>query len=369
MSKDLPSYFSYNDNDDHNNRSNAIDANFIQNFFLKHGIILNPEKPETLFDSIKQHPELSSKFDELCLMILNRNFVDRIGIYIPGNSFISISVTGEECDLDCAHCHKKYLKGMIDVSTEDKLIETFEKFGKKTGFQGFLISGGCTSEGKVPLFKFSNALSKYKKKYKFLYNLHVGLIKENDMAQLLQIQPDFISFDFTLDESIIKRVYHLEKTPQDYKNTLNLLVQQKLRVIPHICIGLNYGMPNKEVESLIHLKKMKKDWDLLVFLILIRPNDPEFALIDIEAIRTIFTFARLLFPTTELSLGCMRPRGQDREKIEKIAVHAGFNRFEMLSPSVKKMVCEMNLNIVEFNACCAIPMDRYKHPDKDEPQM
>ena len=41
---------------------------------------------------------------------------ENVDIVCPGHEFVSLSVTGESCDLSCEHCNHKYLESMKDIS-------------------------------------------------------------------------------------------------------------------------------------------------------------------------------------------------------------------------------------------------------------
>ena len=64
-----------------------------------------------------------------------------------------------------------------------------------------------------------------------------------------------------------------------------------------------------------------------------------------------------IFPTTEISLGCMRPRGKIKIDIEIAAINAGITRIEIPSPKTLKKIKKDNPNLKfkYISACCAIP--------------
>ena len=63
------------------------------------------------------------------------------------NAFPPITVTGFECELDCKHCHKHYLKHMIPIKTPEELVKVCEKLHRK-GVKGVLLSGGSRKDNK-----------------------------------------------------------------------------------------------------------------------------------------------------------------------------------------------------------------------------
>ncbi|MBY9012523.1 MAG: hypothetical protein KGD70_09135, partial [Candidatus Lokiarchaeota archaeon] len=74
-------------------------------------------------------------------------------------------------------------------------------------------------------------------------------------------------------------------------------------------------------------------------------------------IAKIISVIRFVFPNSEISLGCMRPRGDVKIEIEKYAIEAGINRIEIPSKKTLKWAKELypNIDYNFFSACCAIP--------------
>lgn len=329
----------------------TIDKEYIQSYIKKN----NLEFKEGIIPVSRFSESERELYKDLSLDILKKNFDGNINIFIPGKHFTSLSVTGSSCDLNCEHCHTHYLNHMEDVSSADKLRKSLDTL-VENGALGCLISGGCDSDGRVPILQFSEILKEYKEKTSLIFNFHVGLINEEEIQKLADIQPDFVSFDLTLDNEAIRDVYHLNRSIKDYVNTYRSLIEHGVRTIPHICIGLNFGDVKKEAAILHEIAKYPVD--LIVFLIIIPPPDhPTFHNANVGDVGDIFTTARLLFPHTELSLGCMRPRDAERRKIEELAVHAGFNRFEIPSKKTLKLMKSYGLSTNTFNVCCAVSQD------------
>ncbi|MHA1727324.1 MAG: radical SAM protein [Promethearchaeota archaeon] len=312
-----------------------IDENYIKNF-------------------TKRNTDVYPLFDN----IIRTNFNKQISLFTPGNDFPSLSVTGNACELRCEHCNTKYLHGMKDVSSGEKMRKTLDELISR-GVKGCLISGGCDSDGKVPFLQFKDILHEYKEKHNLIYNFHTGLLNEEEIKELAEIPPDIVSYDFTVDEEIIHNVYHLDKKPKDYSKTLENMIKYGIRVIPHVTIGLNFGRVKKEIDTLEYL--LNHEFDLIVFIVLIPPKDSEkFKPTNITEVTRILMKARLMFPLTELSLGCMRPKNKElRVKIEDSAVAAGINRFALPSKKTVRKLIEKGYEINKFNACCAIPLDLY----------
>ncbi len=330
----------------------TIDKEYIQSYIKKHQL----DHTSDIIPVSQYSESVQEHYKNLSLDILKQNFNGKISTFIPGKQFVSLSVTGSSCELNCEHCHTHYLNHMEDVSSEDKLRRSLDSLIEQ-GALGCLISGGCDSEGRVPILKFAETLKEYKENSSLIFNFHVGLVNEEEIQKLAEIQPDFVSFDLTLDDDAIRDVYHLKKTVQDYISTYKSLIQHGVRTIPHICTGLNFGNIKKEVLILHEIAKYPVD--LIVFLVIIPPpNHPTFHDANVDEVGNLFTTARLLFPQTELSLGCMRPRDSHRHQIEELAVHSGFNRYEIPSKKTLKLISKYGLTTHTYNVCCAVSQNR-----------
>ncbi|MFX1418919.1 MAG: radical SAM protein [Promethearchaeota archaeon] len=298
------------------------------------------------------------EFFNLTQEITRRNFNNTLKIYIPTVRFPAISITGSECALECEHCNKKYLKGMKYI-TENKELEQFLNQLAKNGGVGALISGGNTIDGFVPLYEFLGAIKKVKRDTNLIINTHTGLLNEETAKKLAEANVDIVSFDINMDEDIVQNIYHLDIDLIQYKRAIDLLKKYKLNIVPHICIGLNYGRIKKEIESIKFIKENIIDPHLIVVIVLIPPEDAKkkFELPKPSDVAKIITILRLVFPSTEISLGCMRPRGKIKTEIEKAAIKAGITRIEIPSKETLKWLKKYNSKIQFkfYSACCAIP--------------
>jgi len=286
-----------------------------------------------------------------------QNFGNILKIYIPNKNFPSISVTGSSCALECEHCNTKYLDSMQPILNNVEL-ETFLLDLADKGAVGVLLSGGCDSEGSVPLLNFLDTIKKVKNQTNLIINTHTGLLNKKTAKKLKEAKIDIVSFDINIDQEIIRDIYHLDKDLNDYKNALNLLKNEGLNIVPHLCIGLHYGKLHKELESLKIIKELDLNPSLIVLIALIPPKEKDnFTRPKPIDIAKICALVRFIFPETEISLGCMRPRADVKVEIEKLAIQAGINRIEIPSTHTIKWLKKVNpeISLRYFSACCAIP--------------
>jgi uncharacterized radical SAM superfamily protein len=297
-------------------------------------------------------------FLKLAYDLKKRNFGNLLKIYIPNKRFPAISITGSECSLHCEHCNKKYLDGMKPILNSNELKEYLMDLHNNDGI-GVLISGGCLPDGSVPLLNYLDSIKEIKEKTSLIINVHAGLLNEETASKLAQVGVDIVSFDVNMDEDIIKDIYHLDKNLDDYKKAISYMQKYGINIVPHICIGLYYGKLHKELETIKFIKESGLNPSLIVLIALIPPKNPDTKFLKPKPvdIAKIISVIRFVFPNSEISLGCMRPRGDVKIEIEKYAIEAGINRIEIPSKKTLKWAKELypNIDYNFFSACCAIP--------------
>jgi uncharacterized radical SAM superfamily protein len=293
---------------------------------------------------------------EASLKYFNRNFENQIKLFYPGNKFPSISITDEKCQLNCSHCNAKYLKQMIPLSKYRSIVELSVNL-EENGALGLLISGGCDIDGRVPIYNYLEELKEIKSKTSLILNLHTGLVDNKTTKLISEMGVDAISFDIICDNEIIKNVLNLNKTCKDYAKSLALFKKYNLKnVFPHICLGLNKGIIKNEFKALKLLKNYNPD---LIVIILFTPTKStvfeKINTVPLNLVQRFFSLVRLMFPKTELSLGCMRPRRKIKNEIDLAALQSGFNRIVIPSKILEKYLKKKNITIKKYHGCCCIP--------------
>ena len=269
-------------------------------------------------------------------------FPNRVEFAAP-NRTLPVSVTGHECQLQCAHCNGAYLQNMVPL---DKALS--HKGGRE---KSFLVSGGSNKDGKVPLLDRWPELEELAARGPL--NLHTGLVNEEEAIRLAEIA-SVVSFDFPGDNQTISEVYGLQATMDDYISSYRFL-QKHTRVIPHICIGLNGGAIKPEYNTLNLLKQEAVE---AISMIIFRPTEGtvfgKCSPPDPEETAYFIATARLMFPRTPLYLGCMRPSGRYRETIDVLALKAGINKIVLPSPAARVKAEELGLDVILSEECCSL---------------
>src|SRR5665647_1391140 len=157
------------------------------------------------------------------------------------NAFPTISITGNTCALNCKHCGGKVLETMHSAMTPEGLFELGLKL-KKTSAKGCLVSGGCLPDGSVPLDDFVPILERFKRELGLTVFVHTGIIKQETAVALKKACVDAALIDVIGSAETVGKIYNLKVTIKDYANSLKVLQEAKLNIVPHVIVGLNLSL-------------------------------------------------------------------------------------------------------------------------------
>lgn len=275
-----------------------------------------------------------------------QNFPPEIEFDYPQATEV-ITLTGKYCALNCAHCGGHYLKSMKSV--EDS--RTCLKDSPYAKTKSYLISGGCDSQGKVPFQRQIPFLEELKQGKKL--NFHVGLVNDAEADQLRKLA-DVVSFDFVSDDETIHEVFGLNRKAEDYLYSYRVL-RQRVKVLPHICIGLKGGELAGEYRTLELLQQ--EGTDGLVFIVFIPTPGTRYATKKpplLEEVVKLLAEARLRFPDKPIFLGCMRPKGTYRLELDLAAVRCGVNKIVVPTRGAVNLARELGLKVRIGEECCVL---------------
>jgi len=277
--------------------------------------------------------------------------VRTIHFFYPGHSFPSVSVTGEECALDCKHCGGHYLKHMAKTDTPEKLLNF--AFGRKD-IHGFLLSGGCSPAGNVDLGTYEEAISKITSETDLVLNVHTGLVDLETARKLNEAGINLASVDIVGDPDVMKEVYGVEGG--DPVEGLKALREGGFKtIVPHVCVGLLGGKLSHEFRALDKILESGIQPDGIVFISLIPTKDTYYQDCEppsAEDVASVVKYGRKLFPDVPLLLGCMRSKKDRAPEIR--AIEAGADGVVLPSAHTKKWVEEQGFIIKEHDTCCAL---------------
>jgi len=276
-----------------------------------------------------------------------------IECFYPGDGFPAISVTGNQCSLDCKHCSKKYLEGMVPATRPEELLQVAEALAER-GAKGFLLSGGSDGDGRVRIADFAPAIAEIKAGTDLLVNAHVGLSRREDLEKLVNAGVDAFSTDLYGDEDTIREVLGLRATPEDYLQVLrDLRSLGAPRVAPHVCVGIHGGKLGGELRALEMLRSLRPD--ALILISLIPTKGTFYADVsppDKDTIVSVVAKARKLLPDTRLLLGCMRSKMDRSPEVD--IVEAGVDGIVLPASTTVEKLRLRGYNIKKKATCCAM---------------
>lgn len=277
--------------------------------------------------------------------------------YYPQPRFPSVSVTGTRCQLGCKHCRGHYLKGMKAVESPSRLKDFCTALDEARGV-GLLVSGGSDTRGHVPLEGFYEALGWVKENTDLIVNVHTGLMGRKEAEELASTGVDIASVDLVGSDETIKRVYGLDASVEEYEATLYNLREGGIKhVIPHICVGLDYGETKGE-EAALRIVQAFKPENVVILGLIPTPGTPMEHVEPPSAleISRFIASARSRCPASSVSLGCMRSR-RDKNRVERKAIEAGADRLVLPSNTTLRWASMKGFGVKHLDGCCAIPKE------------
>lgn len=267
--------------------------------------------------------------------------------------FPTISVTGTGCALKCKHCEGKILNTMLPAASPEKLVELCTQLNSK-GTLGCLLSGGCLSDGSVPLKQFVPAIKQIKRELNLTIFAHTGLLGRDMAEKLKNAGIDAVLLDIIGSNETINEIYHLKLKVEDYEQALKALKEVNLNFVPHIIVGLHFGQLKGELDALKMVSKYEPTALVIIAFLPLSGTEME----NIEPakpidIAKVITIARLMFPKTPLVLGCMRPKGKHRIKTDILALKAGVDAIAFPTKEAIEFAKNLGYNTEFSGFCCS----------------
>ncbi len=264
--------------------------------------------------------------------------------YRPGNNFPAVSVTGTRCQLNCPHCEARYLEGMKAVDTPEELYRLAIGLAEK-GRKGFLLSGGCDIQGKVPVEEYLEVIGNIKDDTDLMINLHTGWIDEDMAVKVADTGVDVVSYDMIGSRDTIYGIYGIDLGPKDIKEGYRALESLDVTVVPHITVGLDRG----EIKGEFNAVDLVSDSRRSIINSLIPSKSFGHSIGD-EDFMAVLKYARDEIEE-KIIIGCMRERG--RPDLEISALELGVDGIVM--PSKKTVEwAEKHSSIQWYEGCCAV---------------
>lgn len=268
--------------------------------------------------------------------------------------FVPVSITGELCALNCKYCEGVLLKGMYTARNAEALIELATML-KQNGGHGILLSGGCDTEGIVPLAPFAAALRRVKNEIGLATAVHTKLMDEPLARALAQAELDVLMIDVVGSDETMEEIYNLRgKTVAHVEQTIELAQRYQLPLSPHVVIGAHGGEIRGEARALAMLRGKKMHSLVLVLLMPLGREMGPVAVPDLTQIEALFHRARTMFPDIPLMLGCARPLGKLQRQLDSLALRAGFDGITYPSEGTVAEAENLGLRPIFSEYCCAL---------------
>lgn len=269
----------------------------------------------------------------------------------------AVSITGGDCKLQCDHCKAKILEPMIAARTPEELWRVVAD-QIEGGAQGMLLTGGSNHRNEVEYDNYYSVIRRIKDTFpQFKIAMHTALVDMDIARRMEDCGIDAAMMDVIGAQDTITQVYHLKRSVDDFERTLEYLVATKLKVVPHIVIGLHYGSLLGEWNALEMIKRhLPTAVVLVVVMPFYAPENRPFATPNAAHVGRFFMDARAALPTIPLLLGCARPPGRIKIEIDSYAVMAGLNGLAHPSDGIVELAVRMGRDVRVTPACCSIAM-------------
>ncbi|MFH1242250.1 MAG: radical SAM protein [Pseudomonadota bacterium] len=285
----------------------------------------------------------------------------QIQFFIPGQMvymgergrYPAISITGTSCALNCDHCHRKILEGMVPA-TEPLALQEICKRLDQQGNLGVLLSGGSDRQGFLPWRRFLEPIQWIKKNTRLKISVHTGIVDLERAIVLRDSGIDELLVDVVGSEETMRDVYHLPDGLRAMESSLEALAAAGIPLIPHIVVGLHYGRINGEMHALEMVARYPVSTLVVVVLNPLKGTPMEGVQSpEPETVGRFVAAARLRIPQVPLALSCARPSGGHRVETDTLALAGGINRIAMPAEETLQKAKEIGLSIEFHKTCCS----------------
>lgn len=267
-------------------------------------------------------------------------------------ALMQVSITGNQCLLQCNHCQGNLLKAMPHGKTPDDLW-SLSKAHSLNGGSHILITGGSDLQGRLPFRAFADTFRRIRQELGLEILVHAGLANDEDARILSACDISLAMTDIYGNAETASRVMNLDIKSDSFLNTIKTLMNYHIPVSPHLITGMGH---EEDALAQLHGLPLKS----LVFLSLrniVRNKsnpvtDPEACSPD--RIASLIRLARSELGNITLCMGCMKAHGKLRDHTEIAAIRAGMDVISTPGISAWKYAEKSGLNIYISQLCCAL---------------
>lgn len=266
--------------------------------------------------------------------------------------FTVVSVTGGFCELNCSHCGAKYIRSMLPAPGP-RLPRLIERLHIRRGVRGFLLSGGWTREGVLPIEEHLDAIAELRRRYGLVFNAHLGLETRRDVLLKAREALDLVDFEFTLSEWMARGVRGLPWGAKRYLEALDAMLDAGLYVVPHVFLW-HPGSSRELLEA--ELRALGDRGIGVVNLLVYIPPEGDIDWGVAEMLPGLLRWVRSRWEG-ELYLGCMRPPAA-RRVLDPVAVGEGLVD-RIANPSLAATRAYRD-RLEFYDSCCSVPADKLR---------
>ena len=271
------------------------------------------------------------------------------------NSFPAFSITAGACALNCDHCQAKILEPMIPATSPDMLDQKVRDLIMLQDLQGFLLSGGSNRRNEIKYEKYYPIIEGLKRDFPDLkIAIHSALLDERRAKMMESAGVDTAMMDVIGAQETIRDVYHLERSVDDFEQTLAALCSTTMEVVPHIVIGLHYGRIVGEANALDIVSRHPIHSLVLVVIMPFYAKAGTFVTPETSDVGRIFLEARGRLPDRQVLLGCARPPGMHKRVTDAYAVMAGLDGIAFPADGAVAVADAIHRSYHQEHACCSI---------------
>lgn len=275
------------------------------------------------------------------------------------NSFPAFSITAGGCALNCDHCRAKILEPMIPATSPEMLERRVREMVVTQELQGFLLSGGSNKANEIRYERYWPAVERLKRDFPWLrIAVHSALLDRARARAMADAGVDTAMMDVIGSERTIREVYHLDRPVADFEETLAVLCETRMEVVPHIVIGLHYGRVLGEPVALDIVSRHRIHSLVLVVVMPFYAKPGTFATPDAAEVGRIFLQARRRIPERPVLLGCARPPGMHRRVTDAYAVMAGLDGIAFPADGALAVAHAIGRPADQAHACCSVKTER-----------
>lgn len=273
------------------------------------------------------------------------------------NSFPAFSITAGACALNCDHCQKKILEPMIPATNPEMLDQKVRQLIASQDLSGFLLSGGSNKKNEIPYDRYMPVVEQLKKDFpRMKIALHSALLDEARARAMESAGIDTVMMDVIGAQATINEVYKLDRSVDDFEETLAALCSTSMEVTPHIVIGLHYGRILGEANALDIVSRYPVTALVLVVIMPFYAKPGTFITPSTADVGNIFYAAREKLPDKQLLLGCARPPGMHKRVTDAYAIMAGLDGIAFPADGAVSVAHSIGRPFEQAHSCCSIKL-------------